>query len=321
MNSRPIKFFVIYIAVLFIGCSWMTSCGPKPSTSGPRFASVPSESTDYSGYIIISNNATKNVVLLDPNGNYVKDLLILDRAGTEVPWGLGMYDDKNLLITVDGVDRVMLANLDTGNADVYITNPALTGTIRGVTRLNSGHILVGETNNVERFTGDAIPSRITSGWPLALANTARSLATLPGSSNFIHCGGGSADFVRSYTDNITSAPTLATATAIAPAPSLGAAHDGMACALGPQGQVAVAWNGATDTIRVYPNINMTAVSWSYTGGSLLPNPVAVAFRPNGNVLALDGTTNLMVEIDTGGNLVQTFQSSFINTPNQILVVP
>lgn len=334
MNSRFLRGCHVFI-FLFTRCVYsflftlitvafthsLISCGPgSDATQNARFVTIPPDANqNFSGFIIVANNTTRNVVLLDPNGNYVRDLLVLDRAGSEVPWGLGMYDSQNVMITVEGVDRVMIANLATGQNASFITNVNLTGTMRGITRLSGGDILVSDTNGVERFTGDLAPTRITSGgWPKVLLNTGRTLAKYTGSNEFLHCGAGTSDRVDIFSN---SGISLANASATSPLPSLGAAHDGSACAVGPSGQVAVAWNGASDAIRVYSNSSLSTISYTYQNATTLTNPTAVAFRPNGNLLTADSTSNLMFELDPTGTLVQTFQTSQIVVPNQILVVP
>lgn len=305
-------------ALFFSAVVLLGSCAePKGGfVNGPPARGGPES---YSGYIIVSNNATRNVVLLDPDFRYVRTLLQLNMAGGEVPWGLAVYDSENVLVTIEGVDRVMKLNLRVDQQENYIVNTNLAGTMRGLARLSGGDVVVSDNitgAHLERFMDASPPTRVTTGgWPLTLLNTMTMAYPLSG-NNFLACAGGTSDVVRTY--NNAGAQT-GTASATAPVPSLGAAHDTMACVADASGRIAVAYSGASDAIRVY-NSALTTTVWTFQDASLLATPVALGVRPNGNFLAVDAT-NVVVEISAAGSAVRTYSSGELSTVNQILVMP
>lgn len=311
------------LLALYTFCFWiLTSCAPEGGSFVGK--TVSGGSTSFSNYIIVSNTTTKNVILMDADGNYVRTLLQISAVSTDIPWGLAMYDSENVLITVEGVDRVVLANLRTGANAAYIVDSNLTGTMRGITRLSSGDILISEgaaAGTTERYTTGTIPGRVsTAAFPLNYQNLATGIASLPTSDGWIQCSTGG-QHVRSYTNTGT---LVATATALSPVPSLGIAHTVTGCRTSTSGQIVVAFNGTTDTIRMYSSSAMSSTAFSFSNLGVLANPADVSFRPNGKILAIDGTSGLMVEIDPTGSSstpVRTFSSPFIATPNQMLVVP
>lgn len=286
----------------------LSGCGKLDDGAFLRNGST--SATDYSGYIIVANNATKSVILLSPTGGYVRDLFDLPKTASDVPVGLGMYDADNVMVAVDGVDRVVVVNIASGEASSLITDANLAGTIGNLARLVGGDILVAETNNVERFTSTGL--RVTAGgWPRALQTTGSGLSPLS-NGGFVHCSTGT-DVIRAYDSTGTQTATAAS--------GIGGTTDVRDCQVGPSGQVLAVFNGTTDTIRVYSSSTLAITSFSYSDTSILSDPRTASFRPNGNVLAVDFTNNLMVEISSTGSLVATYTVSAISGANRILVVP
>ena len=250
--------------------------------------------------------------MLDPNGEYVKDLLVLDKSGTETPYGLALLDSEHLLITIEGSDRVVKVNLNSGYSSVQsvIADGNLSGTMRGIARLTGGDLVISELSNVERYSTSG--SRITVGaWPKALQTTGTNIAPIS-SGGFIHCSTGT-DVIRAYDDSGTQTATAAS--------GIGGTTDVTGCSVGPGSKVAAAFNGTTDTIRVYSSAALSSTVFSYSNTTLLGNPQAVGFRPNGNVLAVDGTYNYLIEITSDGSYLKTIVSSAIAGPVNMLVLP
>lgn len=315
------------VKILFVAISALAaaSCAPPESND---FAADPTNgggtSTSFSNYIIVANNTSRNVVLLDPNGTFVRTLY-QDFIGTNTPFGLSMYDSENVLIGIEGTDQAQIANLRTGTSSTYIVDANLTGTIRGVARLSGGDVIVSEgTGSVERFSSGTSPTRITSGgWPVALMTTVTNMRGLSNTANyFVQCSTGT-DAVRIYN---TSGTQQYTATSAVPAPSLGAVYDVQGCDVGPSDQIVALYNGANDGVRVYDS-TLASIVWTYQNAALLPNPRAVGFRKStangataGYVLAIDNS-NLMIEINTSGILSRTISTPVIAVANEMLVVP
>lgn len=307
LKTRTISFAIAAIAASFI----LGSCGKVPE-GGFLKPPATTSSSSFSNYIVVGSTTNQSVVLLDPVGNFVKELLVLDGSTTDAPAGIGIYDSDNILVSVEGVDRVMKVNLTTGisSAQTNIISSQLNGTIANVTRLVSGDILVVETNNVERFTAAGV--RVTAGaWPKALQSLGTGIEKMPG-SGFVHCSN-TTDVIRTYSDDGTQIATAAS--------GIGGTTNVQDCAAAADGRVAAAFSGTTDTIRIYTSSTLAATSCDFADSSLLADPRAIAFRPNGNLLATDGTLNIIVEIDTSCNYVTSFSSSSLATPVAMRVIP
>ncbi len=319
--SNKIK-YAVFMALTAITAA---SCAPPASDD---FAADPTNgagsSASFSNYIIVSNNTTRNVVLLDANGTFVRSLF-QDFSGTNTPFGLSMYDSENVLISVEGTDRVEIANLRTGTSTSYLVDGNLTGTMRGVARLSGGDIVVSEgTGPVERFSSGTSPARMTGGgWPANLMTTVTAMRGLVSTANyFVQCSTGT-DAVRIYD---TTGTQIYTANSTTPGTSLGAVYDAQGCDVGPSDQIVALYNGANDGVRVY-NSTLASVAWTYQNTVLLSNPRAVGFRRNsgnggtaGYVLAIDNS-NMMLEINTSGVLSRTITTPAIAVANEMLVVP
>lgn len=271
----------------------------------------------FSNYIVVGSAGSQTVTLLDPNGNVVRDLLRLDPTTTEEPRGFAMFDSSRILISIEGgatagVDRVMIVDLnsDYSSAQNFHLSGNLSGTLFGVARLASGDVIVTETNAVERFLSNG--NRVTSGgWPFSLQTAGTGLAALS-NGGFIHCSTGS-DVVRAYNNAGTQTSTVAS--------GIAATTDARDCAVSAGGLVGAAFNGTTDTIRVYSTSALSSVVYSFSNLTILANPTALSFRPNGNVLAVDNTLGHIVEITSAGSLLTTYVPSAVNSPTAIMVVP
>lgn len=297
---RRWHWIVFFLSLIFM----IVGCGLHPKTG--LVTSPPGTSTsNFSNHIIISSAINQSVVMLDPNGNFLRELLVLDGETTDTPYGVGIYDSTHILVPVDGVDRVMKINLETGksSAEVFILNSNLSGNIRNLTRLSSGDILVIETSAIERFNANG--SRIAAGgWPKTLLTTSTGLEKIS-SGGFVLCATGT-KAVRTYDDNGTQLATASYST-------LGI-ND---CASASDGRIAAAYNGTGDIVRIYTDATLSATSCDYAGSA---DPDVLAFRPNGNLLIADGTANIIYEIDSNCNYVQSISSPAIATPTGMRVI-
>lgn len=299
-------------ALMVLFCALIASaCGKVLPKNGLLTPPTNTSNPTYSNFIVVGSSTNQSVVLLDPDGRFVRELLVLDGTTTDAPTGIGIFDSDYILVAVDGVDRVVKVNLSSGNdsAQNLILNANLTGTLGNVTRLVSGDILVVETSNVERFT--AAGTRVTSGsWPKALQTTMSGMEKLPG-GGFVACSTGT-DVIRTYSDDGTQTATASS--------GIGGTTDVRDCAAAADGRVAAAFNGTTDTIRIYTSSTLGAVSCNFSDTTLLGDPRAIAFRPNGNLLATDGTANTIIEIDSSCNFVRAMSSSALATPVAMRVI-
>lgn len=315
-RSAKNRFWNVLLALSISLTLATSSCAPPKG----EIASNPTgnATTSLSGYVVVSNTTFRNVILMDPSFNYVRTLY---QAGAgDVPWGLARFDDDNIIVSVEGSDRLIKVNLITGAVVTLAVDAQLTGTMRGVARLSGGDIIVSEgTTTIERFSVNSdgyTTTRVTGGWPVTHGANTVAVWPLSSSNQFLSCSTTTARTVRVNNDAGTQ---LFTASATAPTPTLGAAHDVNACVADGSGRVAVIYNGATDSLRVY-NSTLATTQCTYSSAVTIPNPAALAVRANGNFLVYDNTNLSVVEIDGSCGLVATYSSNFMNAVNQMLVL-
>lgn len=317
-------------AILFI----FTSCAPPAgSFAGNPSGTSSTSSNPYQGYVLISSSANKTVQLYTPEMVFVRTVLTLN--STDSPVSLAKYDSTHILVAIEGgasgQDRVINVNLDSSNDYNAIIQDSVnfTGTVKGMTRLSGGDIIASDLAvaalSLERYIPStisytALASRLAIGWPLATSQ-ATTTQIRPGPSNtYTVCSNGASDLIRTYNNSGTQ---LGSATALAPVPSLGAAHDVQGCIFDPSDRVAALYNGATDSLRVYTTNTLAAISWTYSDLTKFANPQALAVRPNGNFLVLEFATPLdfVVEVSSTGSYVGSYTPTGVNTGTDILVMP
>jgi hypothetical protein len=310
--SKNVFYRIIISGAMFV--IGLARCAPEGGVFLNSTLNASSSSTDYSGYVVVSNATTRSVVLLDSTLTYVRDLAVFPTGTT--PRGVGVFSGNTIMISIDTVDRVATVDISVGSSSLshVIIDSNLSGTINGVTRISGGDILVIETNNVERYNSSGTRQTLVNGvaWPQSLGNTGTEIAATP-SGGFVFCSTG-ADRVQTYTSDAVLIGDPG-------ASGIAGTTDASACAAGSDGRIAVAWHGTTDTIRVYSGESMGTLSFSYSDTVQLGNPTAMAFRPNGNLLVIDGTSNTVVELSTSGSVVATYTSSAISGANRMLVMP
>ena len=299
------KYLFIYLFLTWT----LVSCGPS---GNDKFLKLPPAATEnLSDHILIASQLNQSVTLLKPDGSFLREIAIFDGTTADTPFGIGILDDENIAISVDGVDRIAKANLSSGSKTDFIFNANLTGTMGNLTRLINGDILVIETNNVERFTSSG--TRIaTGGWPLALQTGGSGIEKIS-AGGFVLCST-TADRIRTYTDAGVGISALT-------ASGIGATTDASDCATAVDGRIAVLWNGTTDTVRIFTDQTLSVVDCNFVNSALLPNPLEIDFRPNGNALIADGTNNIIVEIDSDCNFVDHFSSLAVATPTGMKILP
>lgn len=275
-------FYIISRLLLSAVCISLMSCQKK----------LPDEdnSAIKSGDLIISNQGTDSVLLFDSSGKYKDVVYDLPTANGEAITGISENTlTGEILLAVDGTpDRVIAIKKSDLSSREYIRDANLTGTIRGITFLTSGDVLVTETSNIEKF--DLIGYRVTTGsWPKALQTTGSGVDALSG-GGFVHCSTGS-DVVRTYDAAGTQVATVSS--------GIAGTTDAIDCKVASDAGIIVAWSGTTDTIRKY-SADLGTSTWSYSSLSVLSTPSGVAVRANGNVLALDSVLNHVVEITFDG---------------------
>lgn len=298
LRSVAKKISVIFGVVLIA-----TSCGTRSKSDSSG------ESCIASGDIVVSNSGSDAVLVLDAAGNF-KAVAYNVVNTAETVYGLHWNADSGeLLVAVDGADRVVaVRSSDCGSRDVVLDGN-LSGNLRGVTRLASGDILVVETSAIERFSWNGIRVA-TGGWPRTLQTTSTGISAIP-SGGFVLCSTG-ADVVRTYDDTGTQIATRAS--------GIAATTDAADCMVLADGSIATVWSGTTDTVSIYSS-DLSANPVNFSNLGILSTPGGVAQRANGNLLILDRVLNWIVEISPSGVLVGTLGDAVLSTPEFILVVP
>lgn len=265
-----------------------------------------------SDHIVVVSSLSQAVVLLGPDGRFVRELLVLDGSTTDAPTGVTLYDIETLLVAVDGVDRILSVSLteESPNPQTFAIDSNLTGNLGGVARLASGDILVAESNNVERLTGSGF--RVTSGgWPKALQTALTGIVALS-DGGFVACST-TTDAIRSYDEDGVQLSTAVS--------GIAGTTDVRDCTVGADGRVAAVFAGTTDTIRIYQDSDLSTVLCDFSDVGLLGDPRAATFRPNGHLLIADGTRNVLVEINSDCELERVYSSSSLATAVDLLVIP
>jgi hypothetical protein len=293
------------------GLGWLAAgCAPLASELAATVPPVADPAPCLeSGDIVVSNSGSDAVLALHPDGSFKRVVYNVTNY-TETVFGLHWSAlNRELFVTVDGVDRVVAVRASDCEARSLVLDPQLSGTIRGITALASGDLLVVETNNIERFSSDGVRV-VTGGWPKALQTTGTGIRGMS-SGGFVHCSTGSA-LVRTY-----DASGVQLANRVSGIAGTTQAADCMALA---DGSVAVAWTGTTDTVSIYSS-NLGTLLASFSNLTVLATPGGIAQRGNGNLLVADRALNYLVELTANGTFVRIVGDSVLSTPEMVLVVP
>lgn len=293
-----------YLIPLVLSFFLILSCAPaeeedSEGTSGNCFSS---------GDIIVSNSASDVVLVLNSDGTY-KNIAFNVFNNSETVFGISLSSTGELLIAVDGADRIVAVEPTACSARTFSADVNLTGTLRGITQVSNGDVLVVETNNVERFNSAGL-RLTTGGWPRAL-QTAGTGISATSTGGFVHCSTGT-DVVRTYDNAGTQINTVAS--------GIAGTTDVMDCLTLSNGNIAAVFSGTTDTVRIYSS-NLGSTVGSYSDISFLSTPGGIAQRANGNLLIVDRLLHYIVEVTDTGSYVDIIGDSVLNSPEFILVVP
>jgi hypothetical protein len=307
MKKTKFNLALVVVLVSFV----VTACKSTEDEDTDDDADTPEaeacfESTD----VLVSNGGTDTILAYSADGTFKRIIFQLSTVSGEAIYGLDyMAATGEVIVAIDGTDRVMAIDPTDCSARNLVANVNLTGTLRGVTQLSGGDILVVETNNVERFTSDGV--RVTSGgWPLSLQTAGTDIHALS-AGGFVHCST-TTDVVRTYSDAGVQAATRSS--------GIASTTDAVGCKELSNGSIAVAWSGTTDSVVIYSS-NLATAQYTYSNTSVLSTPGSLAEKANGNILIADRTLNYLVEITATGTYVGQFAAGLLNTPEYVLVIP
>jgi hypothetical protein len=292
---------------LFLMITGCKSEDPVPTTSSQAFLIKP-------GDLIVVNSTSDSLLLLDSNGNFKTVLYDVDNIGESL-YGIAFKSDtKEIIFTVNGATRVGAVSVVDGTYRNLISDTNLTATIRGVTQLVGGDILVAENNNVERFSTTGVRKVLVNAvvWPNtlgAMTNIEQLHATADG--GFIACASTS-DNLKRFTENVVQV-------GVTVAPGVGT--DIFGCVEMANGSIAMSYNiGATDSIRTASSL-LAGVTSIYADQAYLGSPRTLTIALNGNILTVDSIYNQIVEITPTGTFVRTLGGGILGTPNAVFSVP
>ncbi|MEC7277289.1 MAG: hypothetical protein VXV96_13305 [Bdellovibrionota bacterium] len=298
MKKKNFTFPLILISLqILLGCIKE----PIPTNSSDGYFIQP-------GDIIISDNAQDSVILYDSEGNF-KDVILDAVNNAEITYGVA-WDPvtKSVLVSIDGSDRITSIKAIDGSISTRISNANLAGALRSVSTLSNGDIVVLESNNLEKFTNSG--TRITSGFPIAGIQSNPADIHGLASGGFIVCSYGT-DVVRSYDNDGNQIATRSSGIA---------ATNAYGCTELANGNIAVTWDGGTDTVIVYDSTLSTEVA-TYSDTSIISAPRAIAQANNGNLLVADSNFDHIIEIDQSGNFVRYLISFGLSSVWDMMVVP
>lgn len=293
---------LLVLSMIFVGCQKNTETPISPETF-----------LIESGDIVVANNMSDAILLLNSSGEY-KAVLYNVKNTDETVWGLSWDSEKKEVIaTIDGLDRVVAIDRKNGEVRTAITNTNLSGTpLRGVMRIPGGDYLVAEDNFIERFNSQGI--RIANAWPKSLLNGNSQISPLK-DGGFLLCSGNTSRTVAKYSNEgvLIASKSFASSTL-----------DVTGCLELLDGTIAVNLNHATNTndrIEIYAADLTGSALMSYSDNTNIANPTGLAQRANGNLIVSDTTFHHLIEISLSGQLVGILSDSVTQSPIQILVIP
>jgi hypothetical protein len=299
-------FRLIIIMSLFLMITGCKSEDPVPTTSSQAFLIKP-------GDLIVVNSTSDSLLLLDSYGNFKTILYDVDNIGESLYAIAFKSDTKEIMFTVNGATRVGAVSVVDGTYRNLISDTNLTATVRGLTQLAGGDILVVETSNVERFSTNGVRKTLVNAvvWPNTLgAMTTIEQISATADGGFVACASGTDNIKRFTEDAVQVGVTVATGGA-----------DAFGCVEMANGNIAMAYNiAATDSIRT-ANSLLGGVTSIYADQAYLGSPRTLTIALNGNILAVDSVYNQIVEITPTGTFVRILGGGILGTPNAVFSVP
>ena len=299
-TQLKILFFNLLILIGLFSCIK----NPKESLSSDGALMQP-------GDLIVTSITADSVLLLDEDGNYKKLLLDLPN-NLDTPYGIDWNPYTNeIVVSVNGSpDRIIGISAFDGSVREVVRNTAYNGNTFGLAVTALGGYIAIESNNLEKFT--ATGARINDGtFPKTNIMTNLSQIRSLAAGGFVLCSYGT-DRVRTYNDLATQQNEKQS--------GIAGTTNAYGCAESPDGTIAAAWDGTTDTIALYSSDLSTEIM-TFADSSYLSAPRGVTVKSNGNILAADSGYEWIVEISPTGEFVRTLGSGLISDPYQVLEIP
>lgn len=297
-----------FLITLVFGCKQEPVPTSTPTATEPENLIMP-------GDLIVVNMTSDSLLHFDSNGAYKGVLYDVDNIGESIYDVAWKADTQEIMFTVNGSPRVGAISVVDGTYRSLITNANLTGTLRGLTQIPGGDILVIETANVERFTTAGVRRTSVSGvtWPNTFSATAAPEQIVTTSNGeLIICGSAN---INRFTVNAVRVGEAVVSAIVGTTAANG-------CVELDNGSIAVAFSGTTDTIRtVASGMTQASIASIYSDLAVLASPHSLTKALNGNILTVDTVFNQIVELTSTGTFVRTLGGSLLGTPNSIFSVP
>lgn len=295
--------FSFVILILLSGC--LSSEEAIEVTTSNYFDIVP-------GDIIVASINTRSVIQLSADGQFKNTLLTLipGRAVRNIGWNPAT---KEILVNTTAANSLISISPRNRSTTLFTASTNLAGTIGGVTADSNGNVYFATTttNGIRKFSSSGAYIT-TGGFPIASNLATMNQLSSLSNGNLLGCSN-TGSIVRTF----TLAGVVVATTAASGIAGTTQAHG---CVELADGKIAVAFNGTTDTISIRSADMATQVD-SYSDTSLLGNPKNLARSLNGNILAVDGTNNWIVEITPSGDYVRTLAEGVFSNAHGLMVVP
>jgi hypothetical protein len=268
------------------------------------------------GDIVVTSFTSDSLVVFNADGVFQKVLYQLPNTVGDAIAGISWLEDTNeILLSIDGTpDRVEAFNISTGIVRNFYNNTNFfTGTPLGIAQLkNSGDVLITEGATIERFSANGIRETWTTIWPSSVHANSQQIIGLT-SGRWLSCS--STAGLRIFADSTTTFAFTSTATS-----AIVTTTASYGCAELSDGTIVVAWNGTTDSIQTYTS-TLTTPTTIFANSAVLSDPRGIAIGENDEIYVLDTTRNMVVELDTTGNVVREFGNSYLQSPRALIVIP
>ena len=265
---------------------------------------------------MVASFTSDSLVVFDADGTFKKVLYQLPNTVGDAIAGLAWLPDTNeILISVDGTpDRIDAFSVVNGTVRTFYTNTTyLTGTPLGIAQLkDSSDIIISEGATIERFSPNGIRETWTTIWPTNVHANSQQLVGLS-TGNWLSCS--STAGLRLSPDSVTNLTAVATAVS-----GIAATTASYGCAELSDGRIVVGFNGTTDTLRIY-DAGISTYSLLISNLTTLGDPRGIAIGEDDEIYVADATRNMIVELDTDGNVVREFGNSYLQSPRSLIVIP
>jgi len=269
------------------------------------------------GDIVVASFTSDSLVVFGSDGTFKRVLYQLPNTVGDTITGISWLEETNeILIAVDGTpDRVDALSVVTGLARTFYNNTSyLSGSPLLIAQLkNSSDVIVSEGATIERFSYNGIREIWTTIWPTNVFANSQQLVALT-NGNFLSCS--STAGLRITPDSTTDLTTGAyTATG-----AIATTTASYGCGELSNGTIVVSWNGTSDAIQTYSS-TLTGATTIVSNAVVFGDPRGIAIGEGDEIYVADATRNMIVEIDSTGNIIREFGNSYLQSPRAIMVVP